>query len=78
MQELTISTNPRLARARVDLQSFVVVEQFWRILHLLDLLLEVRLDGCWLDGSLLLKDSTTHRSGKGEDQTKKSNLKLRP
>ena len=76
-RELTASTNPRLAWAELNLQSLVVVEQLWRILHLLDLLLEVRLDGCWFDGRLLLKDGTAHWCREGQHKTEKPNLTLR-
>merc|ERR1719209_1415803 len=73
-QELRDTTNPRLALIVLDLQALVVVEQLWRVLHVLDLLLKVWFNCCWLDGGLLLEDGAAHGCGKSQHQAKETDL----
>ena len=73
-QELRDTTNPRLALIDLDLQALVVVEQLWRVLHVLDLLLKVWFNCCWLDGGLLLEDGAAHGCGKSQHKAKETDL----
>ena len=72
--ELRDTTNPRLALIVLDLQALVVVEQLWRVLHVLDLLLKVWFNCRWLDGGFLLEDGTAHGCGKSQHQAKETDL----
>merc|ERR1719209_1285307 len=73
-QELRDTTNPRLALIVLNLQALVVVEQLWRVLHILDLLLKVWFNCCWLDGGLLLEDGAAHGCGKSQHKAKETDL----
>merc|ERR1719427_958583 len=57
------------------LQSLVVVQHFWRVGHISDLLLQLWFNRGWLDGSLLFEDCTTQRSCKSKYKSNKENLK---